>query len=77
MTITIRLAVRDWDYFTPLALGDIKPKHFTLMIDRVEALPQNLANSPHYDARVSPALHFDHRRQPIECVIAARGNVSV
>ncbi|MGL9721225.1 nitrate ABC transporter substrate-binding protein [Symbiopectobacterium sp.] len=50
MTITIRLAVRDWDYFTLLALGDIKPKHFTLMIDRVEALPQNLANSPHYDA---------------------------
>lgn len=48
--ITIRLAVRDWDYFTPLALGDLKPEGFTLEIDRVGTLVDNLATSEQYDA---------------------------
>ncbi len=48
--VTIRLAVRDWDYFTPLALGDIKPEGFTLEIDRVGTLVDNLATSDKYDA---------------------------
>ena len=42
VTITIRLAVRDWDYFTPLALGDLKPEGFNLEIDRVGTLVDNL-----------------------------------
>lgn len=50
VTITIRLAVRDWDYFTPLALGDLKPEGFTLEIDRVGTLVDNLATSDKYDA---------------------------
>jgi len=50
VALTIRLAVRDWDYFTPLALGDVKPEGFTLEIDRVNTLVDDLASSEHYDA---------------------------
>jgi 4,5-dihydroxyphthalate decarboxylase len=50
VAITIRLAVRDWDYITPLALGDLRPKAFTLEIDRVGTLPEDLANDDRYDA---------------------------
>ncbi|WP_034946617.1 substrate-binding domain-containing protein [Erwinia oleae] len=48
--VTIRLAVRDWDYFTPLALGDIKPQGFHLEVDRVGTLVGDLATSTQYDA---------------------------
>lgn len=48
--INIRLAVRDWDYFTPLALGDIKPQGFRLEVHRVGTLVGDLANSRDYDA---------------------------
>lgn len=48
--LSIRLAVRDWDYFTPLALGDITPDGFDLLIDRVGTLVNDLASSPDYDA---------------------------
>lgn len=48
--ITIRLAVRDWDYFTPLALGDVKPEGFTVEVHRVGTLVDNLATSEEYDA---------------------------
>lgn len=48
--VTIRLAVRDWDYFTPLALGDIKPQGFALEIHRVGTLVGNLSTSSEYDA---------------------------
>ncbi|HEY0207814.1 nitrate ABC transporter substrate-binding protein [Acerihabitans sp.] len=50
MTYTIRLAVRDWDYFTPLALGDLKPQGFSLAIHRVGTLVDNLAESADFDA---------------------------
>jgi len=50
VALTIRLAVRDWDYFTPLALGDIKPEGFNLEIDRVGTLVDDLATSPDYEA---------------------------
>lgn len=50
MAITIRLAVRDWDYFTPLALGDVKPEGFNLEVDRVDTLVGDLATSDRYDA---------------------------
>lgn len=48
--LTIRLAVRDWDYFTPLALGDIKPQGFKLEVHRVGTLVGDLATSEQYDA---------------------------
>lgn len=48
--VTIRLAVRDWDYFTPLALGDIKPDGFALEVHRVGTLVGDLATNPQWDA---------------------------
>ncbi|WP_380184429.1 nitrate ABC transporter substrate-binding protein [Kalamiella sp. sgz302252] len=48
--VTIRLAVRDWDYFTPLALGDIRPEGFALEVHRVGTLVNELASSELYDA---------------------------
>ncbi|OON38779.1 nitrate ABC transporter substrate-binding protein [Izhakiella australiensis] len=48
--VTIRLAVRDWDYFTPLALGDLKPQGFALELHRVGTLVGDLATSSEYDA---------------------------
>lgn len=50
MTVTLKLAVRDWDYLTPLALGDLKPERFALEIHRVQTLPDDLAHHPLYDA---------------------------
>jgi len=50
VALTIKLGVRDWDYITPLALGDIKPEGFTLEIDRVGTLVDDLATSDIYDA---------------------------
>lgn len=35
----IRLAVRDWDWLTPLLLGDVKAQGLDLELDRVAALP--------------------------------------
>ncbi|ATO35033.1 nitrate ABC transporter substrate-binding protein [Dickeya dianthicola] len=48
--ITIRLAVRDWDYFTPLALGDVRSERFNVEVHRVNTLVDDLATSEHYDA---------------------------
>ncbi|WZB63958.1 hypothetical protein WJ970_16020 [Achromobacter xylosoxidans] len=41
MTLQIRLAVRDWDYIVPLALGDVVAEGLDLRIDRVPALPED------------------------------------
>ena len=50
LDITIRLAVRDWDYIVPLALGEVRPKDFNLEVHRVGTLPEDLASDPLYDA---------------------------
>lgn len=47
---TIRLAVRDWDYLVPLALGDVRSRDVEVKLHRVGALPENLADDPRYDA---------------------------
>ncbi len=38
MSITLRLAVRDWDYLTPLALGDVRSSRINVILDRVGTL---------------------------------------
>jgi 4,5-dihydroxyphthalate decarboxylase len=50
LTITVRLAVRDWDYLTPLALGDVGSREFDLALHRVGTLPDDLASDPLYEA---------------------------
>lgn len=67
--VTIRLAVRDWDYFTPLALGDIRPQGFKLEVHRVGTLVGDLANSEQYDAAEVSFSRFAQAR--------ARGDFSL
>jgi 4,5-dihydroxyphthalate decarboxylase len=43
------LAMRDWDYLTPLLVGDLHPPEFDLVLKRVERLP-GLALPMPYDA---------------------------
>lgn len=50
MRTKIRLAVRDWDYIVPLALGDVTSSDFDLQVDRVNTLPDDLSSDPRYDA---------------------------
>lgn len=50
MTLTLRIATRDWDYLTPLLLGDIMSKKLDLRITRVGTLPGDLAGSAEFDA---------------------------
>ncbi len=49
MRTAIRLAIRDWDFLTPIFLGDIRPDGFDLTIDRVGALIADPAGDPAYD----------------------------
>lgn len=48
--ITLRLAVRDWDYLTPLILKDIKSDKINLELVRVDTLPDHVSNVENYDA---------------------------
>ena len=50
MKVTIRLAMRDWDYVTPLLLGDVRSDHIDVKVDRVGTLPEDFANDPRYEA---------------------------
>jgi 4,5-dihydroxyphthalate decarboxylase len=50
MTVTVRLALRDWDYMTPLVLGDVRDPRLDVRVDRVGTLPEDFANDPRYDA---------------------------
>jgi 4,5-dihydroxyphthalate decarboxylase len=49
VSVKIRLAVRDWDFLTPLALGDLQPEGFTLELHRVNALENDLAGDTRYE----------------------------
>lgn len=58
MTLTIRLALRDWDYLTPLLLGDVSDRRIELRIDRVGTLVEDLAGDPAHDgAEISLSRH--------------------
>ena len=50
MTFTLRIATRDWDYLTPLLLGDVRSDRLELRITRVGTLIPDLASSPDFDA---------------------------
>ncbi|WP_293853610.1 nitrate ABC transporter substrate-binding protein [uncultured Alsobacter sp.] len=50
MTVTLRIATRDWDYLTPLLLGDVTSDRLSLQITRVGTLISDLATSADYDA---------------------------
>lgn len=50
MTVTLRLALRDWDYMTPLVLGDVSSPRLDIKVDRVGTLVSNVATETAYDA---------------------------
>jgi 4,5-dihydroxyphthalate decarboxylase len=45
----IRLGLRDWDFLTPILLGDVKSQDFDVVIDRVGTLVDDPAGTPRYD----------------------------
>jgi 4,5-dihydroxyphthalate decarboxylase len=50
VSVSIRFATRDWDYLTPLILGDVKSDRLVVSVDRVGTLIPDLATDPAYDA---------------------------
>ena len=50
MTLPLRIATRDWDYLTPLLLGDVLSDRLDLRITRVGSLIPDLATSAEFDA---------------------------
>lgn len=50
MKPVIRLGLRDWDFITPLLLGDVASDRFDVKIERLAALPEDFAGDPRFDA---------------------------
>lgn len=50
MPVTLRLALRDWDYMTPLVLGDVSSPRLDIQVDRVGTLISHVGKSDAYDA---------------------------
>ncbi|WP_439271615.1 nitrate ABC transporter substrate-binding protein [Pseudochrobactrum sp. HB0163] len=50
MSVKLRIAVRDWDYLTPLALGDVRSSKLELIIDRVGTLVAHPAQDKDHEA---------------------------
>ena len=65
----IRLAVRDWDFITPLLLGDVRAEGIDLTLERVENLPEDFTKDTRYDAAETSMSRY--------CLARARGDESV
>lgn len=50
MPLKLRLALRDWDYMTPLVLGDVSSPKLEIEVDRVGTLVSNVAEDDLHDA---------------------------
>ncbi|NEI35922.1 nitrate ABC transporter substrate-binding protein [Rhizobium leguminosarum] len=50
MPVTLRIALRDWDYMTPLVLGDVRSSRLDIKVDRVATLVSSLADDQAHDA---------------------------
>jgi 4,5-dihydroxyphthalate decarboxylase len=48
--VTVRLVLRDWDYMTPLVLGDVSSDRIEVRVERVGTLPEDFGGDPRYDA---------------------------
>ncbi|MGO8147897.1 nitrate ABC transporter substrate-binding protein, partial [Rhizobium leguminosarum] len=42
MPVTLRIALRDWDYMTPLVLGDVSSSRLDIKVDSVGTLVSSL-----------------------------------
>lgn len=50
MTLTLRLALRDWDYMTPLVLGEVSSPRLDIKVDRVGTLVSHIGKDEAHDA---------------------------
>ena len=50
MRVPVKIATRDWDYLTPLVLGEVSSARIDLQVDRVGTLIPDLGTSDIYDA---------------------------
>lgn len=50
MRVPVKIATRDWDYLTPLVLGEVSSERIDLQVDRVGTLIPDLGTSDIYDA---------------------------
>ncbi|TGQ46927.1 nitrate ABC transporter substrate-binding protein [Mesorhizobium sp. M00.F.Ca.ET.216.01.1.1] len=50
MPVSIRIATRDWDYLTPLILGDVSSPRVAVEVERVATLIPDLATDSNCDA---------------------------
>lgn len=70
MSVPIRIATRDWDYLTPLILGDVFSERIDLQVDRVGSLIPDLAGSDVYDAaEVSFSRYTSAMAEGIDAVV--------
>lgn len=58
----LRLAVRDWDYLVPLALGDVRSSDIDIELHRLDSLPGDLAADTRYDAGEISFSRYAQRR---------------
>lgn len=70
MSSSLRLAVRDWDYITPLALGDVQSDKISLHISRVPTLPDLLSSEQYDAAEISFSRYAQYRANGGEDLIA-------
>jgi 4,5-dihydroxyphthalate decarboxylase len=70
MPVSIRIATRDWDYLTPLILGDVSSPRVKLEVERVGTLIPDLATDPKYDAaEVSFSRYVSAMAEGTEAII--------
>lgn len=50
MALPLRIKFRDWDFWTPLLLGDVKSEKLDIKATRVVSLIDNVADDPECDA---------------------------
>ncbi|RAX38150.1 ABC transporter substrate-binding protein [Rhizobium tropici] len=62
MPLTLRLALRDWDYMTPLVLGDVSSPKLDIRVDRVGTLISHVGKSDTYDAAETSFSRYTQMR---------------
>ena len=62
MALKIRMKSRDWDFWTPLLLGDVTSDTIDLKLTRVQSLIDNVADDPDCDAAEMSLSRYAMRR---------------
>ncbi|MCJ8518892.1 4,5-dihydroxyphthalate decarboxylase [Pseudorhizobium tarimense] len=71
MSLRLRIALRDWDYMTPLVLGDVGSDKLDLVVDRVGTLVSHLGKDPDHEvAEISFSRYCQLRHDGDETVVA-------